>query len=423
MNTSIGALTYFISGVFAGTMLALVVVDIVAAAIMPGIDRWNKRFFIVLFTILVLTVSIFFTDFLVFRNPDMALAERIITYFEFLLYSLLMPIYTVFLLHVCKENRRNSVLFGTVLSLWIAYFLLLSIAQFTTFIHYVTPDNQYYRGPWFSLLMIPLISIMVLNLVGVLRRRKKLSGKYFAASLIYLLPIMVALIIHMFISAALLLDIALSLSAISMFVIILSDQIEQYMKQQQEIAHQQARVMVLQMRPHFIYNSMMSIYYLCELDSKKARQVIMDFTTYLRKNFTAIASDHTIPFSEELEHTRAYLAVEQAQFEELLFVDYDTPHLLFRIPPLTLQPIVENAVKHGMDPETGPLHILIRTRETDSGNEIIVEDNGTGVSPSGDSSTHLALANIEQRLRLMCKGKMMILQRDEGGTIVKILIP
>ena len=79
MNTSIGALTYFISGVFAGTMLALVVVDIVAAAIMPGIDRWNKRFFIVLFTILVLTVSIFFTDFLVFRNPNMALAERIIT--------------------------------------------------------------------------------------------------------------------------------------------------------------------------------------------------------------------------------------------------------------------------------------------------------------------------------------------------------
>ena len=228
MNTSIGALTYFISGVFAGTMLALVVVDIVAAAIMPGIDRWNKRFFIVLFTILVLTVSIFFTDFLVFRNPDMALAERIITYFEFLLYSLLMPIYTVFLLHVCKENRRNSVLFGTVLSLWIAYFLLLSIAQFTTFIHYVTPDNQYYRGPWFPLLMIPLISIMVLNLVGVLRRRKKLSGKYFAASLIYLLPIMVALIIHMFISAALLLDIALSLSAISMFVIFIPSSREQH---------------------------------------------------------------------------------------------------------------------------------------------------------------------------------------------------
>jgi sensor histidine kinase YesM len=84
---------------------------------------------------------------------------------------------------------------------------------------------------------------------------------------------------------------------------------------------------------------------------------------------------------------------------------------------------VENAIKHGMDPEVGPLHIFIRTRETDYGNEIVVEDNGTGFSFPDDSNAHLALANIQQRLTLMCKGKMMILPREEGGTIVKILIP
>ena len=423
MNISVVPLTYFIGGIFGGVMSVFVAVGIVIAAIMPGIDRWNRRFFIAQFTILILIVSTFITDFLIFRNPDMLLAESIITYFEFLLYSFLMPIFTFFLLHVCKEKWQSSVLSGTVLSLWIMYFLLLSIAQFTTFIHYLTPDNQYCRGSWFPLLMIPLIAITALNLAGVLRRRKKLPGKYFSAFLIYLLPVLAGLIIHMFTLAALLLDIALSLSAISMFIIILSDQIDHYMLQQQEIEHQQARVMVLQMRPHFIYNSMMSIYYLCELDPKKARQVVMDFTTYLRKNFTAIASDHTIPFSEELEHARAYLAVEQAQFEDLLFVDYDTPHLLFRVPPLTLQPIVENAIKHGMDPEAGPLHIFIRTRETDYGNEIVVEDNGSGFSFSDDSTAHPALANIQQRLALMCKGKMMILPREKGGTIVKILIP
>ena len=423
MNISVVPLTYFIGGIFGGVMSVFVAVGIVIAAIMPGIDRWNRRFFIAQFTILILIVSTFITDFLIFRNPDMLLAESIITYFEFLLYSFLMPIFTFFLLHVCKEKWQSSVLSGTVLSLWIVYFLLLSIAQFTTFIHYLTPDNQYCRGSRFPLLMIPLIAITALNLAGVLRRRKKLPGKYFSAFLIYLLPVLAGLIIHMFTLAALLLDIALSLSAISMFIIILSDQIDHYMLQQQEIEHQQARVMVLQMRPHFIYNSMMSIYYLCELDPKKARQDVMDFTTYLRKNFTAIASDHTIPFSEELEHARAYLAVEQAQFEDLLFVDYDIPHLLFRVPPLTLQPIVENAIKHGMDPEVGPLHIFIRTRETDYGNEIVVEDNGSGFSFSDDSTAHPALANIQQRLALMCKGKMVILPRDKGGTIVKILIP
>ena len=192
-----------------------------------------------------------------------------------------------------------------------------------------------------------------------------------------------------------------------MFGIILFDQIDQYLRQQREIAHQRASIMVLQMRPHFIYNTMTSIYYLCDQDPKKAQQVTMDFTTYLRKNFTAIASENTIPFTEELEHTRAYLAVEQAQFEDSLFVfRYDTPHTRFRVPPLTLQPIVENAVKHGMDPDSGPLRISIRTRRTEAGSEILVEDNGPGFDLPIDNEPHIALANIRQRLELMCGGKL-----------------
>ncbi|WP_294492173.1 sensor histidine kinase, partial [uncultured Ruminococcus sp.] len=117
--------------------------------------------------------------------------------------------------------------------------------------------------------------------------------------------------------------------------------------------------MVLQMRPHFIYNSMMAIYYLCKLDADKAQQVTLDFTTYLRRNFAAIASENTVPFKDELEHTRAYLALEQAQFEDRLFVSFDTKHTMFRVPPLTLQPLVENAVKHGMDPDGDPLSISV----------------------------------------------------------------
>ena len=157
-------------------------------------------------------------------------------------------------------------------------------------------------------------------------------------------------LVQMFVDVFPLLDISYVLSAVSMYGLILSDQIEQDLcrereiarqqqeiaRQQQEIAHQRASVMVLQMRPHFIYNTMMSIYGLCNQDPQKARQVTMDFTNYLRKNFNAVANDSTIPFSTELEHTRAYLAVEQAQFEDMLIVDYDTPFIHFRLPPLTL---------------------------------------------------------------------------------------
>jgi LytS/YehU family sensor histidine kinase len=208
-----------------------------------------------------------------------------------------------------------------------------------------------------------------------------------------------------------------------MYGLVLSEEIEQDLCQQREIAQQRTGIVMLLMRSHFIYNTMTSIYCLCSQDPEKAQQVVMDFTTYLRKNFTAVASAAPIPFSSELEHTRAYLAVEQAQYSKSLTVAYDTPHTFFRVPPLTLQPIVENAVKHGRDPNAGPLHISIRTRKTDTGSEITVSDNGCGYDPADDSEPHIALKNIRQRLELMCGGSLTITPNDGGGTVVTVSIP
>jgi LytS/YehU family sensor histidine kinase len=252
------------------------------------------------------------------------------------------------------------------------------------------------------------------------------------------------MIVNLFVDILPLFELSYVLSVLSMYSLILSDQIEKDLlhqreiaqqqreiaqqqreiaQQQREIAQQRASVMVLQMRPHFIYNTLTSIYSLCRVDPPKARQVTKDFTNYLRRNFNAVASDNTIPFSTELEHTRAYLAVEQAQYDDMLVVEYDTPFTRFRLPPLTLQPIVENAVKHGMDPYSGALHISIRTRHTDSGTEIIVEDNGRGFDPSDESKPHTTLTNIRQRLEMMCGGSMSIMPRDSGGTVVTVTIP
>lgn len=236
--------------------------------------------------------------------------------------------------------------------------------------------------------------------------------------------------VNMFINIYPLIEVGITLSILSMYSIILSDQIEQDLHrqheialQQQEIASQRSRIMVLQMRPHFIYNTLMSIYGLCDQDPQKARQVTMDFTNYLRRNFNAVASDNPIPFSVELEHTRAYLAVEQAQHEDMLIVEYDTSFTNFRLPPLSLQPIVENAVKHGLNPYAGALHILIQTRHTDHGTEIIVEDTGQNFDPFDESQPHPTLTNIRQRLEMMCGGSMTISPRDGGGTVVSLVIP
>ena len=246
-------------------------------------------------------------------------------------------------------------------------------------------------------------------LIGILRRRKKLTR---GQVLLFLVCVLASSL----------------LETVFFAVFLLKDQADRYLAQKEEAARERARAAVLEMRPHFILNTMTSIYYLCGQDPEKARQVILDFTSYLRDNFTALARDDTVPFTDELEHARAYLAVEQVRFENRLFVEFDTPAVQFRLPPLTLQPIVENAVKYGINPEAAPLLIRVVSRETAEGFEVTVTDNGPGFDEQDfrkpdDREPHVALNNIRERLAMMCAGTLTVERREEGGSAVTIRIP
>ena len=405
-----------------GAMLLLAVLGFGLAVGMPGMDRWNKRFFMCFFAILALVMSTFFVELVIYGDPAMLQVEMAVGFLQSLLPSILMTMLTVYLLHRCGEDWRKSALFRAVLALWAVYFAILVAAQFSTLFYFYTSDGQLYIGPLFPLSMAPLAAVLALNLAGVIRRRDKLTKRLFYAFLIFLIPMTIAVIVHAFVPVYLLINVGIVMTGVSMFIVIVSDQIEQYVRLQQETARQRASIAVLQMRPHFIHNTMTSIYYLCDQDPEVAKQVTMDFNTYLRKNLTAITKDDTIPFAEELEHTRAYLAVEQAQFASKLVVDYDTPHTQFHVPPLTLQPLAENAVKHGMNPNTVPLRVCIRTRKTEAGNEVVVEDNGPGFDPAIANEPHTTLANIRQRLAMMCDGTLDIAPREGGGTVVKVTV-
>ena len=414
-----------------GATLAMMALGLVSALVIPGIDRWNRRFFAAFFAVFLMSRIVYTADVILYGIPGLESVEKAVWFLQSLLGSIPMSMFTFYLVHCYGEDWRRSALFRTVLAIWGLYFLLLCIGQFTTLFDAVInwdsrlrPDLRYPSGA------IAFFGITLLNLISVIRRWNALPPKKRFAFLAMLLPVPVIFVYLVFSTSGLLFtDIGISLSTLSMFFIILHDQAEQDMRQQREIAHQRSSIMILQMRPHFIYNTMMSIYYLCKQDPDLAQQVTLDFTTYLRRNFTALASEEPIPFSEELEHTRTYLAVEQAQFDDMLFIDYDTPHVDFRLPPLTLQPIAENAVKHGMNPDSAPLRIRITTRRTGSGSEIIVEDNGPGFDPedgfkpTDDSEPHIALKNIRERLKIMCGGKMTIMPREGGGTLVRVTIP
>ena len=289
---------YVFDYVMAGAMMVMMVIGIAFSAAMPALDRWSKRYFIALFSLLFLCTVICFCAVIFWEDPTKATAARLVYLFEGLLLST--PIYmpTLFLLHFSGEDLRESLLFRIVTALLGVHVIMMLTTLFTDVVYCVTPDNRFIRGPLWALWMIPLVLIMIINIAGVIKRRKKLSKRFFIALIVYLLPMTAAIIVHMFISVEVFVIFGMALFAMIMFALILSDNIEQYTKQQRQIAHQRASVMILQMRPHFIYNTMTTIYYLCKQDADKAQQVTLDFTDYLRKNFTAIASENPVPFAD-----------------------------------------------------------------------------------------------------------------------------
>ena len=421
-------LIYYSAIISAALMLSTV--SMCVCSIIPGLDRWSRKFFRIYFSILILNCLFGLLEALTLAFFFSVPLMNCVLVVETLLLILPQSMLAIYLLHLCNEPIRTSRIFHIILGLWILFFVLLIISTLSSAFFTVTPDKTFQRGPLYPLLILPMLATTLITLSGAIRRRNQLSHKAFLSFFVAVLPMMVTVTFHMFTDVTGLIDLSSVVAALAMYGLILSDQIEQDRQHQQEIARQQleiaqqrASIMVLQMRPHFIYNTLTTIYCLCNQDPQLARKVVLDFSTYLRKNFTAVASPTPVPFASELDHTRAYLDVEQVQYRDSLFVHYDTPHTWFRIPPLTLQPIVENAVKHGRDPYSGPMHISIQTRKTDSGSEIIVADNGRGYAPEEDGNNHIALKNIQQRLEIMCGGSLSITPNEGGGTVVTVTIP
>ena len=309
---------------------------------------------------------------------------------------------TAYLLHCCGEDwRKSSIMYvqGTLTLVLIAAEIVgLLIGEID-----VAPDYTVRFGPWRVFYWILMIAATAVILFAILRNWKKLR---WLQRIVFLLG---------FVSPS-------WVQGILVELLLLVGLVRSYTAQREETARQRTQIAVLQMRPHFIHNTLMSIYYLCTQDPEKAQRVIKDFSRYLQSNFTAITQEGTISFEEELEHTRAYLAVEQARYEEQLFVEFDTPNTLFRLPALTLQPIVENAIRHGLDPDLEPLYVSVVTEDAPGGIRIIVEDTGPGYAPT-DGAPRFALDNIRQRLETLCGGTLEIEPRKAGGTKVTVFVP
>lgn len=400
-----------------------VVILIGFSTALPGVDRISRRFFIAFFSIIAADELILTFDLANMISSRIMALSKVLIFFEYFFISLIPVLLSVFLLKYCGVKLKKSTMFCIVLVIWSAFLILLICAQFTDKIYYISSDLEFHKGILLPLLLLPILVIMLINLIILIINRHVYTKRFFIAFLILIVSTAIGTIIHAFSAALAILNISVCLNTLVMYMLIVTEQINKYIQQQADIANQKANIMVLQMRPHFIYNTLTDIYYLCEQNPKEAQQVTLDFITYLRKNFYAIVSENPVPFDDELEHARAYLSVESTRFDENLIVEYNIEHRNFLIPPLTLQPLVENAVRHGLDPDGGQLKIIIQTHQTINGSVIIVSDNGPGFDTANAFESAGALSNIKQRLEMMCKGTLKIDSTEDKGTTVTIFVP
>ena len=193
------------------------------------------------------------------------------------------------------------------------------------------------------------------------------------------------------------------------------------------VTGQRVQQMLSQIKPHFLHNALTLIIDLCDTAPQKAKEATVEFSRYLRGNMESIDRTGPISFEKELEHTKLYLDIEQMRFAGDLQVRYDIACTGFSLPALTVEPLAENAVRHGVrEKPDGRGTVVIATRETPDGYEITVTDDGPGFDPDRlpeDGQMHVGIANVRERLRQIVDGSLEYRSAPGEGTAAIIRIP
>ena len=210
---------------------------------------------------------------------------------------------------------------------------------------------------------------------------------------------------------------------------------EEMQQKDMQLRESHMRLMMSQIRPHFIYNTLNAIYVLCAKDPERARKAIYDFSKYLRSNFEQMDRSGPVAFKDELQHVRFYLSIEKLRFPDALNVEYDIKEQDFSLPALSLQPLVENAVRHGIRSKQGSGKIRVSSFAENREIYVVVEDDGEGFDVAAwkknliendgegkDGRRHVGLANVQDRIQEY-GGRLLIESRPGKGTQMIICIP
>ena len=290
---------------------------------------------------------------------------------------------------------------------------------------------------WFNILdlhTLTSVNLMTILLFGVMGltfiiitmiRQKNISLLPNIASL---LVVCLAYVLNLYYttSSQLMITTVLICSTLVFAIVIIKTYSQNRVEEEKKIQMQKTSITISQIQPHFLYNSLATIGYICKKDPAKASDAIDKFSDYLRANLNSLKQEHNIPFSEELKHVETYLWLEKLRFEERLNIVYDIETDDFLVPPLSIQPLVENAVKHGICEKVEGGTLTIRTIEYNETIKIVIQDDGVGFDTKkkpNDGKIHVGIQNVRARIQNMANGTLVIQSQIGVGTTQTITLP
>lgn len=321
-------------------------------------------------------------------------------------------IITFFKLSVPTQKNLIWYILGTI------NLLLYVTSPYTHWCNYISTDNRFQRGPFWQFIFI-LCSLQLIHLscITIVKTYKKNSRRWilppFSSIFIFCAVYKdYESVTYEYISE---LNKILPLVILLFYVFYHLQLVEQYHSELLE--KQQLQLMVSQIKPHFFFNTITTIQALCHIDPKKASDTLGTFANYVRQNITT-QTEHLIPFEQELKHVKAYVDIETLRFPNI-DITYDLQTTDFDIAAFSIQPLIENAIKHGIRSKKHG-SVTLHTAKTDKAIVITIEDNGVGFDVNTLNHldhTHIGINNVRNRLQILQDGTMDISSSSDGTTI------
>lgn len=412
--------------VFSGLISLLVVLSIIAGN--DKKDRLNQKFV----CMLICNIFVLFNDSiaLIFKgHMDLGsiILVRIGNFCAFVFSYLILATFTDYLISFLQTKKEISRMPAKIMwGLSIIAIILVFVSQWTNIYYIIDEHNVYHRQGLFWLSQSWGIICLLINSIVILKNHKVLSKRETISLMGYILLPVVAMFIQIFVYGVALLYLSTSISCLALYLNMQIDQAQKTKEIELELERHKIEIMINQIKPHFLYNTLSTIRYLCESNPQQAQIAITQLSQFLRLNIEFLSSTDQIPFVQELEHIKNYLNIECLRFKDKLNIQYDIQTTDFTLPPLTVQPIVENAVHHGVLKNKDGGTIWIQSQETDNDYRILIKDNGVGFhyqEIDSQNETHIGICNVSERLKLVRHGTVEIESSDGEGTTVTLILP